>query len=651
MLRSTLRGLRPLLSAKLQVPRVPRFFTTEDLNKLNTQKHTFKAETQKLLEIVARSLYMDKEVFVRELVSNASDALEKQRFKQVSGETEPDQLGITISTDPDQKTFTIKDNGIGMDEHEMVQNLGTIAYSGSGKFMETLRNQGKEAESIIGQFGVGFYSSFIVADEVRVLSRKGPEEKAYLWVSKGVGDYEISEVENPELERGTEITVSLKEDSAEFASEDRIKKVLRKYSNFVTHPLELNKSQVNVQEAIWSRNRNEVTEQEYQDFFEYVTGQKVPYKYLIHFSTDIPLSMKVLLYIPSTHKEKFGLAQEDYTIDLYSRKVLIKHKCIDLLPQWLRFMKGVVDCEDIPLNISRETYQDSALMERIRGILTRRILKQLQEKASQNEADYNSWYSDFGNFIVEGMALDMQNNREIAPLARYNWSLDSNMVSLSKYIENMAPGQNKIYYLFSANREHALNSPYLEPFIPKNIPVILSHQHIDEMIFRSLGDYQGYKIVNIESSLDSLDKDQLETSEYNSESGIPEDDLVPFTDWVRNELKPGVEKVVVSHRLRDSPAVVVGEMPSAMRQVYQLMEKEKQPFEQVRNQTLEVNPNHDIMVRLNRLRKNNPELAKDVLEQVFDNSLFMVGIAENIVPMVKRTNKLLKRLLEKEETN
>lgn len=561
---------------------------SEVLDKKHTETQTFRTETKKLLEIVAKSLYTDKEVFVRELVSNAADALEKQRFLLTSGKSsDSSELQIKITTNESKNYLIIEDSGVGMTREDLINNLGTIARSGSKEFLDKLNTsdieQKKTADTIIGQFGVGFYSSFIVAKEVRVLSKTDECTSAHYWVSDGSGSFEISDVEAGDLKRGTRITVLLKEDSKDFSKPSEITRILTKHSTFVSHPIMLNGSRANLKQAIWSRSKNEVTEEEYRDFFEYLTGSKTPYRYKLHFASELPVTLKTLLYIPSSHKEKFGVGAEESEIHLYSRKVLIKGRCRELLPSWLRFVKGIVDCEDIPLNISRETYQDTALMARIRDILTRRIIKLLNEEANRNETSYDHWYEDFGNFIVEGMALDSGYNKEIAPLARYRWTESDSNVSLPNYIKHMVPGQKKIYYIFATNRENALSSPYMEPFKPKNVPVLISAQHIDEMIFKQMNEYQGYKIVNIESSLDNLDRELLEIQEYDSSTGLPEDDIVPFIEWIKNELSkiysgPTVNKVVISSRLKENPAMVIGDMPSAMRQVYKLMDTDRVNF-------------------------------------------------------------------------
>lgn len=619
--------------------------------KTNVQRQEFKTETQKLLEIVAKSLYMDKEVFIRELVSNASDALEKLRYYQVSGKPGLEQdLRITITLNEAEKSFTITDTGIGMTREELIENLGTIAKSGSKAFIEKMKKDQTQttADSIIGQFGVGFYSTFIVGKEVRVVSRSATCTSPHLWVSDGSGNFEISDTDMDFPKCGTQITVMLKDESSEFCKESRVKLVLKKYSNFLNHPIYLNASQVNTLSAIWAKNKSEVREEEYKDFFEYLTNQKTAYRYVLHYSIDVPVSMKVLLYIPSSHNEGWGLGQEEQEIALYSRKVLIQSKCKDLLPSWMRFVKGVVDCEDLPLNISREMYQDSALIARIKELLTSRVIKFLGEQAARNEETYNEWITQFGHFIKEGMGMDAVHSKDVSTLARFSWSSEPGVVSLPKYIEKMKPNQRKIYYLFAGNREAALTSPYLEPFLPKEVPVLFCFYHIDELIFRNMGDFQGYKFANIENSLEPTDREFLQVAEYDKVRGIPEDDLVPFTTWVQKELSPLVKKVIVSTRLTDSPAIVTGEMTSAVRQVMRMMDKEKRPDDVVRDQTIEINPNHDIMRNLNSIRKTNPDLASTIVKQVLDNAMIVANIFEDPTVMVKRINRLLSYTLERE---
>ena len=635
----------------------PTIDIQQELNKQAIEQMSFQTETQQLLEIVAKSLYKDKEVFIRELVSNSCDALEKQRYMSVtgSGDTTGEELRISITTNENDNTITIFDSGIGMTRDDMIQNLGTIARSGSKNFLNEIGKSDQESrktsDSIIGQFGVGFYSTFIVGKEVRVLSKTGDCEQGHSWISNGIGSFEISDVDCDEFTRGTKVTIELKEGSDQYSRASDVTNIIKKYSNFLPFPITLNGTKINTLDAIWSQPKNQITDEAYAAFYEHLSNTKLPAKYKLHFSIDVPLMVNALMYIPNSHGEKFGMGVENTGVSLYSKKVLIQQNCAELLPSWLRFVKGVVDCEDIPLNISREVFQDSALISRLRHIVTTRVIRLLLSESEKNDREYNHWIEEFGQFVKEGMATDQEYSRELAPLARFWVSGTEDVISLPQYIDMMKEGQKNIYYLFSPNKEAAEHSPYMDAFKPKGIPVLYSHHHVDEMIFRQMNDYKGHKFVNIEQSLEGLEKDQVSTTEYDENKGVPEHDLNPFTEWVANELGSKVKKVIISHRLVEAPAMVVGEMSSAMRQVMRLMDKEKEADAQVTSQTLEINPNHEIMKNLNDIRKVNAGLASDVIRQVFDNSLIQAGIIEDANPMITRINRLLKHSLNLEMKN
>lgn len=371
---------------------VPPIDTPEPIfQKAETENLEFKAETKRLLEIVAKSLYQDKEVFIRELLSNSADALEKQRYMQMSGKdvSPGDPLQISIVLSEAKKQIIIQDTGIGflymissfyilmlfligMNKQDLIENLGTIASSGSKRFLDQVSKDSDNSvnmnisDKIIGQFGVGFYSSFIVGDMVQVISKTISDTHAYLWTSDGSGSYEVSVIGDPGFQRGTKIIIHLRPDCLLFSKFEEVKRVIQKYSNFVNFPMFLNGEKMNIVGALWSRDKKEITADEYKQFWEYISSSQIPYKYKLHYSTDAPLAIKSLIYIPTTHSEKYGLHAEENDISLYSRKILIKAKCKEIIPNWLRFLKGVVDCEDIPLNISRENYQDSALINKLR---------------------------------------------------------------------------------------------------------------------------------------------------------------------------------------------------------------------------------------------------------------------------------------------
>ena len=398
-----------------------------------SEKKEFKAETRKLLDIVAKSIYTDKEVFLRELMSNCSDALEKQRYSEISGavssQGDPQGLYINIITNEKERTLTIFDSGVGMTREEVTDNLGTIAKSGSKEFMQKLQNgnnsgdSSQALDSIIGQFGVGFYSTFIVADSVEVYSKSSlaglGQNHGVRWVSDGSGEYEVSYVDNLDFSRGTKIILKLKPESREFSREAEVEKILRKYSLFINYPIKLNGQLINNLQAVWYRDKREVTEDEYERFYEHLANTKIPYKFKLHYSTDVPLTIKALFYIPSNHSEKMGIMQEAGGMSLYCRKVLIKDKCQELLPPYLRFVKGVVDCEDLPLNISRETYQDSSLIAKLRNVVTRRVLKMLEDELKRDPARYDQWFDQFNQFLKEGLMGDSENKESLMKLMRY----------------------------------------------------------------------------------------------------------------------------------------------------------------------------------------------------------------------------------------
>jgi len=388
------------------------------------EKHHFQAEIQQLLDIVIHSLYTDKEIFVRELISNAADACEKLRFLQSSGQGvfQPDvPLGISIKADEKEKTITFTDTGIGLTQGEMIENLGTIAHSGTKAFLKQLAEEKKADAKLIGQFGVGFYSAFMVATKVSVFSRsRKPNEQGWHWFSEGAGGYEIEPA--ADLPRGTKIVVHLKDDAKEFAAPATLERIIRRYSNFVQFPIELDGKRLNTVQAIWTRNKNEIKDEEYKEFYHYVGHDHDDPIYRLHFTADAPLAIQALLFVPSHNVENLGMARTESEVNLYCRKVLIQAKAKDLLPEWLRFVKGVVDSEDLPLNISRESMQDTALMQKLNKVLTSRFLKFLEEQAEKDAATYERFYKEHHRFLKEGVVTDFTHKAALGKLLRYESS-------------------------------------------------------------------------------------------------------------------------------------------------------------------------------------------------------------------------------------
>lgn len=497
----------------------------------DTKQHSFKAETRKLLDIVAKSLYTDAEVFLRELLSNCSDALEKQRLLEVSGQStgEGDPHQIIIVTDEAKRQIVITDTGVGMTQEEMINNLGTIASSGSKQFLEEYSTSSDvSTDGIIGQFGVGFYSSFIVGHTVQVISKREGED-AYLWVSDGSGDYSLSRVETSPFDRGTRITIFLNPEHVKFSQKYEIDQIVDKFSNFINYPIFINGERKNKVEAIWGKDKRDVSESDYKELWQHVSKSTMPYKYLLHFNTDMPLQIRSIIYIPQSHREKMNMgSQESLEVDLYSRKILIKKNCKDLFPEYLRFLKGVVDCEDLPLNISRENFQDTALIARLRSTLTKRVLKHLADMLKKDKQAYYFWYQDFSTYIKQGVWTDDENNQALIKLMRFN-SNKSNNVSLDDYIESMAETQNNIYYVLGETTESCLNSVYFEPFKDSDIPVLLLTAADDDYVLTKLQNYKGKKFVSPKFNPRSI----LKVTMMRSQKILSQMNMIPVKDFPR----------------------------------------------------------------------------------------------------------------------
>lgn len=628
-------------------PRVHFFSTEVEVGEpepvlTSTEKKEFKAETRKLLDIVAKSIYTDKEVFLRELMSNCSDALEKQRYAEISGASTAgasEGLFINIATNEKERTLTIFDSGVGMTREEITENLGTIAKSGSQEFMRSMRDSQQPVDSIIGQFGVGFYSTFIVADSVEVFSQAAGAE-GVRWASDGSGQYEVSTVANLDFPRGTKIVLKLKAESREFAREQEVEKILKKYSLFITYPIKVNGQLVNNLQAVWYRDKRDVTEDEYERFFEHLANTKVPYKFKLHYSTDVPLTIKALFYVPSTHAEQMGIAQEQAALHLYCRKVMIKERCQELLPPYLRFVKGVVDCEDLPLNISRETYQDSSLIAKLRNVVTRRVLKMLEDELKRDPARYDQWYGQFQHFLKEGLMMDAENKETLFKLMRYTATFTEKpeaFVGLEDYVKRMKPGQQRIYYVIAPTREAALASPFMQPFkaAADAPPVLVLTQSVDEVLFNQTGSFKSFQFASVETSYEDVAKDLGAAPAQDEAGGLPEEDVATFSLWLKGELSVGVSKVQISKRLREEPAVIFGQMSASMRAFMMMMEQQGmgQPGQDqaLRNNTLEINPRHAVILKLNALRKKDPKQAGKLARSLYENVLLSQGIPFDIV--------------------
>lgn len=604
------------------------------------QKFEFQAEIKQLLDIVVHSLYTEKEIFVRELVSNASDALEKLRHTQLTEKEIFDDnltLEINVTSDDKAKTLTIQDFGIGMTRSELVENLGTIAHSGSKAFLKALGEGGAKNANLIGQFGVGFYSAFMVAKSVKVYTHSWRKDAPGLvWESDGSGSYTIEEVEGQR--RGAKIVIELKEDCSEFSQEWRVKEILERYSAFVSFPINLNGKRINTVQALWLRNKNEIKEEEYTEFYKFQAHAFDEPRLRLHFSADAPLSINALLFVPKENTEKLGFSRTEPSVSLYCRKVLIDAKPKNLLPEWLRFLKGVVDSEDLPLNISRETMQDKALIDKLNKVITKRFLKFLEDEAKNRPEAYAEFYREFGVFLKEGAALDFAHKDALLKLLRFESSLTEKgkTTSLADYVGRMGPEQKEIFYLVGPNRAAIESGPYVEGFKARNLEVLFCYEPVDEYVMNNVREFDGKKLT----AADHADVKLADLPK--PEGALSEDDTKKLTAWLKETLGERVSEVKASDRLVDSPALALNAdkfMSPHMRRMMKAMNKEG--ADSPLRVNLEINPRSAVMKRLFETHASAPEKAKLVAEQILDNALISAGLLDDATPMVARLYKLL----------
>ncbi|CEM13956.1 unnamed protein product [Vitrella brassicaformis CCMP3155] len=650
----------------------------------------FRAETQKLLHIVTHSLYTDKEVFIRELISNASDALEKLRFLQVSGQApsvpeEEGALRIVISADPAAKTFTIEDSGVGMTREDCIDNLGTIAKSGSRKFIEEANKaasggESERAQALIGQFGVGFYSSFIVSDKVEVFTRHFDADKgasAWHWTSDGLGSFNIRECPLDEAPaRGSRIVCHLKPDCLEFANPQNCKTKAEHFSSFISFPLYLkegtDETRLNPQEALWLKSS--VSEEEHKEFLRFLgnTTYGEPL-YTLRFNTDAPLSIKSLFYIPEDAPVRIFQKQTDreVSVALHSRRVLVQKSASRVIPRWLGFIRGVIDCEDLPLNISRENMQDTRLMEKLSYAVVRRILKFFDEESQRDGKKFLQFYHKFSSYLKEGLLEDMgqqetstggtggAHKNQLVKLLRYECSQKppKEYISLEEYVKSMKAKQENIYYMCATNRQTALASPYMEQFLQKDRNVLLMYDEIDEFVAMNLQNYDGKKLVAVDSPEDDfeplLEEEQEAEADEETKAEDKKDVERPalsseqqsqLEGYIKGVLGNRVTAIKFSSRLTKSPAVVTGFLSSTMRKMMKSMMKgsEEGPSNLANLPvTLELNPGHELTTSLYHLQTSQPDIAQMLTEQLYDNACIAAGILDEPKTMLDRLNNLL----------
>ncbi|XP_069838216.1 heat shock protein 75 kDa, mitochondrial [Dendropsophus ebraccatus] len=617
-------------------------------------KHEFQAETKKLLDIVARSLYSEKEVFIRELISNGSDALEKLRHKLLSQGSALPEMELHLHTDPEKGTLTIQDTGVGMTQEELISNLGTIARSGSKAFLEALQNQTDSSGKIIGQFGVGFYSAFMVSDKVVVYSQASePGSPGFCWTSDGSGVFELAEASG--VRPGTKVVIHLKEDCKEFASEDRVREVVTKYSNFVSFPLYLNGKRINTLQALWMMDPKEIGEWQHEEFYRFIAQAYDKPRYTLHYKADAPLNIRSIFYVPEMKPSMFDVSRElGSSVALYSRKVLIQTKATDILPKWLRFLRGVVDSEDIPLNLSRELLQESALLRKLRDVLQRRLIKFFLDQNKKDPEKYNKFFEDYGLFIREGIVTTQEQDvkEDIGKLLRFESSAmpAGEQTSLSDYASRMQAGSRNIYYLCAPNRHLAEHSPYYEAMKQKQTEVLFCYEQFDELTLLHLREFDKKKLVSVETDIvvDHYKEEKFEDSRPASDR-LSEKESEDLMAWMRNGLGTRVTNIKVTPRLDTHPAMItVLEMGAARHFLRtQQLAKTNEERAQLLQPTLEINTGHLLIKKLGELKNTDEDLAKLLLDQIYENAMIAAGLNDDPRPMVGRLTELLTKALEK----
>lgn len=609
------------------------------------QEFEYKAEMKQLLDLIVHSLYTHPEIYLRELISNASDALSKVRFNALTDQEMLDKevdLAIRITIDPKEMTFVIEDSGVGMTEEELIANLGTVAKSGTLGFMQSLKEQQKQLDgNLIGQFGVGFYSVFMVTEEVTVETRSShPGSQGFRWRSGGQGTYTIEKIDK--AERGTKISFKFKEESKEFAEEYRVEQIVKKYSNFVDFPIYLGDKQLNSITALWQRSKNELKDEEVNEFYKFIANDYQDPLDFLPVSVEGMVTFKALLFLPKEAPPEMLYRQgelENHGPQLYVKKVLIQNECRDLLPEYLRFIAGVVDTEDLSLNVSREVVQSSPVMAKIRQILTGKILGWFESLAKEQPEKFKTFYKAFGPIIKIGLNTDFTNRDKLIELLRFESTktVDGEYVTLKEYSERMGADQKEIYYHSGTSKGQLLAHPNLEYFQEMGIEVLLLSDPVDVFVIPSIHEYD-------KKPLKSIEKADIDFSKKNKETPEPiaENLLSPVLQLFRETLGEGVEDVIESHRLVNSPVTLVSGkdgLDSQMEKMMKMMRSDMPAGKRI----LEVNTAHPIIRNLAGLISADPAnpLIVTAMKQLYEGALFLEGGLDSTTGFLSRMNELI----------
>lgn len=609
----------------------------------------FDTEVGKILQLMIHSLYTNKEICIRELISNASDACDKLRYLSQSDskliEDDP-ELKIWVSIDKEARQVKIRDNGIGMNKEDLTENLGTIARSGTQSFMEQLSGDAKKDSMLIGQFGVGFYSSYMAADKVEVISKKAGEKKAYLWESEGQGEYSVSDIKE-DKPRGTEITLHIKEGEDLFLDHFRLKNIIKNYSDHIAVPIYFidaetgHELKLNSSSALWTRSKSDVTEDQYKEFYKTVSfAADDPYM-IMHNKNEGMVEFTNLLYVPTN--KTFDLFHPDRRrrVKLYIKRVFISDENVDIIPTYLRFLRGVIDSEDLPLNISRETLQHNSTVEKIKAAVTKRVLSELLKKQKDDRESYEKFWENFGSVLKEGLCEAVVDHEKILETALFRSALHDKMITLGEYIEKFRADQKQIYYLSGEDAEKLKNSPQIEGFLQAGIDVLLFTDSVDDFWVQNIGKFKDYEIKSVTRSdidLDSSTEDKKEESKEESN-----DDLIGF---FKETLSSVVSDVKISKKLTSSPScLAVPENGMDMRMERFLVEQKQLP--QATAKILEINPGHEIVkkIKSNLGNKKSHEDNIRLVNLLYDQACIIEGEPiRDPASFCKQMNEFIERI-------
>ena len=619
------------------------------------EKMEFQAEVKQLLHLMIHSLYSHKEIFLRELISNSSDAIDKGRYESL---THVEMLGedktfrIKVSVDKDRKVLKISDNGVGMTRQELIQNIGTIASSGTKRFMEKLTGDQKKDMSLIGQFGVGFYSVFMVADKVLLTTRRlGSTEPAVRWESTGDGTYTLEEAAKED--RGTELEIHIKDGEEEFLEDWKIRSIIRKYSEYITHPIYLadkdgKEERLNDKPPIWRRSKSEVTKEQYEEFYKHVAADEEPPLAWSHNQVEGAMEYTTLLYIPGKAPYDLFQPERQNGLNLYVKRVFIMNDCKELVPGYLRFVKGVVDSEDLPLNVSRELLQKNAVIQKINKSATKKILQMIETMAKEDPEKYKTFWKEFGNVLKEGFHMNWENLDELKRLVRFESSKNQEgaYVGLEEYVVRMQTGQKDIYYITGESRAAVDSSPHLEVFKTKDIEVLYLVDPIDEWVVQGLSEFDGKKLVNVTKG--DLDLGELSKEEKKGQKEA-QGKYKGFMEDFKEKTGDTLKEVRITSRLKGSPAVLVAGEEDLGANMERILKMARQSVT-ASKRILEINPDHPIIQNLQRMYEAdaaNPKL-KDWYGLLVDQALLAEGSdIKDPAGYVTRVNVLLTEVLTK----